>query len=75
MDVKADRVLRNYFQQHQERIESWFNIITPVSAPFAMLRFFDVFIQSGAVVDLRSLQGRRIAEYDDLVQPALLDEF
>lgn len=38
-------------------------------------RFFEVFIQSGAVVDLRTLQGRRIAEYDDLVQPALLDEF
>lgn len=38
MDVDADRVLREYFQQHQERIESWFNIITPGDASFAMLR-------------------------------------
>lgn len=38
-------------------------------------RFFDVFIQYGAVVDLRALKGRRIGEYDDLVQPSLLDEF
>ena len=38
-------------------------------------RFFDVFIQFGAVIDLRELKGRRIGEYDDLVQPSLLDEF
>ena len=38
-------------------------------------RFMEVFIQYGAVVDLRPLIGRRIAEYDELVQPMLLDEF
>lgn len=38
-------------------------------------RFMEVFIQYGAVVDLRPLIGRRIAEYDELVQPMLFDEF
>lgn len=38
-------------------------------------RFMEVFIQYGAVVDLRTLIGRRIAEYDEIVQPMLLDEF
>ena len=38
-------------------------------------RFMEIFIQYGAVVDLRPLIGRRIAEYDELVQPMLLDEF
>jgi len=35
----------------------------------------EIFIQYGAVVDLRTLIGRRIAEYDEIVQPMLLDEF
>lgn len=38
MDAEADRVLRRYFEQHQTRIESWFNIIAPSDATFAMLR-------------------------------------
>ncbi|HEY3761696.1 MAG TPA: hypothetical protein VGN23_08110 [Verrucomicrobiae bacterium] len=29
IDVKADIVLRNYFAAHADKIESWFNIITP----------------------------------------------
>lgn len=38
-------------------------------------KFFEVFIQFGAVVDLRSLRGMRIGEYDDLIQPILLEEY
>ncbi|MFN0067167.1 MAG: DNA N-6-adenine-methyltransferase, partial [Limisphaerales bacterium] len=38
-------------------------------------RFFEVFIQFGAVIDIRPLIGRRMGEYDELVQPLLLDEF
>lgn len=38
MDAEADQVLRRYFEQHQTRIESWFNIIAPRNATFAMLR-------------------------------------
>ncbi len=38
MDAEADLVLRRYFEQHQARIESWFNIISPGDASFAMLR-------------------------------------
>lgn len=38
MDAEADLVLRRYFEQHQARIESWFNIIAPADASFAMLR-------------------------------------
>lgn len=37
--------------------------------------FFEVFIQFGAVFDIRPLIGRRMGEYDELVQPLLLDEF
>jgi hypothetical protein len=37
-------------------------------------RFLEVFIQYGAVVDVRPLWGRRIGEYDELLQPMLLDE-
>ena len=29
MDAEADAVLVDYFASHAERIESWFNIITP----------------------------------------------
>ena len=29
MDYEADQVLQTYFQDNAERIESWFNIITP----------------------------------------------
>jgi hypothetical protein len=29
IDVKADVVLRHYFATHKQKIESWFNIITP----------------------------------------------
>jgi hypothetical protein len=29
MDLKADRVLQNYFRRNRRRIEQWFNIITP----------------------------------------------
>jgi hypothetical protein len=38
-------------------------------------RFYDIFIQYGAVMDLRPLIGRRIGEYDEIIQPLLLDEF
>ena len=34
--------------------------------------FFEVFISYGAVVDLRSLRGKQIGEYDRLVEPILL---
>lgn len=37
-------------------------------------RFFEHFIQFGAVIDCRPLWGRRIGEYDELLQPMLLDE-
>lgn len=38
MDAEADLVLRRYFEKHQARIESWFNIIAPDGASFSMLR-------------------------------------
>ncbi len=38
MDVKADVVLRHYFAIHAERIESWFNIITPKGRNLKKLR-------------------------------------
>lgn len=38
-------------------------------------KFYEVFVQFGAVVDLRPLIGRRIGEYDELAQPVLLDQF
>lgn len=38
-------------------------------------KFFEVFIEFGAVVDLRPLIGRRIGEYDKLIQPRLIDDF
>ena len=38
-------------------------------------RFCEIFIQYGAVMDLRPLIGRRIGEYDEIIQPLLLDEF
>jgi hypothetical protein len=37
-------------------------------------RFLDVFIEFGAVVDLRPLQGKRIGRTDRLVQPTLFEE-
>lgn len=38
-------------------------------------KFFEIFMQFGAVVDLRPLIGRRIGEYDEVTQPLLIDEF
>jgi hypothetical protein len=29
MDARADIVLRNYFSANAQKIEAWFNIITP----------------------------------------------
>lgn len=37
-------------------------------------RFFDVFSEFGAVVDLRSLQGKRIGKIDRLVQPTFFED-
>jgi len=36
-------------------------------------KFFEVFIEFGAVVYLRPLRGMRIGKVDRLVQPTLLD--
>jgi len=38
-------------------------------------KFYDTFIQFGAVIDIRSLKGMRIGEYDELIEPFLLEEF
>ena len=38
MDSEADLVLQNYFSRHPEKIESWFNIITPRGASLKDLR-------------------------------------
>lgn len=38
-------------------------------------KFFEVFTQFGAVLDLRAIIGRRLGEYDELIQPLLLEEF
>jgi hypothetical protein len=38
-------------------------------------RFYDVFLQYGAVIDLRPLKGKRVGETDEIVEPFLLDEF
>ncbi|MBI1741442.1 N-6 DNA methylase [Candidatus Acetothermia bacterium] len=36
-------------------------------------RFFDVFLEFGAVVDLRLLQGKRIGKNDRLIQPTFFE--
>lgn len=38
-------------------------------------KFIEVFIEYGAVVDLRPIQGKRIGYKDRLIQPELLEEF
>ncbi|HEY3852856.1 MAG TPA: hypothetical protein VGO67_00520 [Verrucomicrobiae bacterium] len=38
IDVKADVVLRRYFATHAEKVESWFNIITPKGQSLKKLR-------------------------------------
>jgi hypothetical protein len=38
-------------------------------------RFFDVFMQHGAVVDLRSLLEKQMGCNGRMAQPALLSEF
>lgn len=38
MALDADNVLQDYFRANSKRIESWFNIITPVKQPMATLR-------------------------------------
>ena len=38
MALDADKVLQDYFRANSKRIESWFNIITPVKQPMATLR-------------------------------------
>ena len=38
-------------------------------------RFEDDFIQFGSVVDLRTLRGKRIGDYDRIPEPVLLDEY
>jgi hypothetical protein len=38
IDMKADLVLRNYFAANSEKIESWFNVITPVRKGLKELR-------------------------------------
>ncbi len=38
-------------------------------------KFYDVFMQHGAVIDLRPLSGKQIGEYDRIVDPILLSEY
>ncbi|MCX6896152.1 MAG: hypothetical protein NTZ16_11765 [Verrucomicrobia bacterium] len=38
MDLSADKVLQDYFRANSKRIESWFNVITPVKQPMTTLR-------------------------------------
>ena len=38
IDADADAVLQKYFAAHHERIESWFNVITPAGKSLATLR-------------------------------------
>jgi DNA N-6-adenine-methyltransferase (Dam) len=38
-------------------------------------KFYDIFLQYGAVIDLRPLKGKRVGETDEIVEPFLLDEF
>jgi len=37
-------------------------------------RFLEVFLEFGAVVDLRTLQGKRIGESHHVMQHALIDD-
>jgi hypothetical protein len=36
--VQADLVLRGYFEEHEKKIESWFNIITPKKKSLKVLQ-------------------------------------
>jgi len=38
MDARADSILRQYFTARSERIDRWFNIITPARATLATLK-------------------------------------
>lgn len=38
MDYRADAVLQRYFENHKERIESWFNVIAPQGRSLELLR-------------------------------------
>ena len=38
MALAADKVLQDYFRANSKRIESWFNITTPVRQSMATLR-------------------------------------
>lgn len=39
MDYEADQVLQSYFRDHRERIEQWFNIITPKNGTVQDIHF------------------------------------
>jgi len=38
MDYKADAALQRYFETHQDRLDDWFNVITPVGNSLKSLR-------------------------------------
>jgi hypothetical protein len=37
-DVEADIVLKKYFQEHEARVDSWFNVISPVKSGIELLQ-------------------------------------
>lgn len=39
MDYEADQVLQLYFKENTNRIEKWFNIITPINESMQTLHY------------------------------------
>jgi hypothetical protein len=52
MDYEADQALQNYFQDNGERIESWFNVITPQTGKMSDLH--------GRISQLRDKNWREV---------------
>ena len=38
MDVEADIVLQEYFKTHRDRVEGWFNVISPARSALKVLQ-------------------------------------
>jgi hypothetical protein len=38
MDVEADIVLKKYFQKNEPRVDSWFNVVSPVNSSLGLLQ-------------------------------------
>lgn len=38
MDLKADKALRQYFRNHENEVESWYNVISPLESDITGLR-------------------------------------